>query len=96
MAYQLGTSIYYNTIKDIPIGQELLVWYAPQYAKKLGKSVTPDGVSKGKEKFILQHHQRYCKWSFVRSILISRSLDQVLIHGVLYLRKPCINTLFYV
>ena len=54
MAYQLGTSIYYNTIKDIPIGQELLVWYAPQYAKKLGKSVTPDGVSKGNKKLVKQ------------------------------------------
>ena len=48
-------------VYSIPIGQELLVWYAPQYAKKLGKSVTPDGVSKGKETYmyILQHHQRY-------------------------------------
>ncbi|KAK3087788.1 hypothetical protein FSP39_010593 [Pinctada imbricata] len=46
MAYQLGTSIYYNTIKDVVIGQELMVWYAPQYAKKLGKSVVPDGISK--------------------------------------------------
>lgn len=47
MAYQMGTSIYYNTIRDIEAGEELKVWYAAPYAKKIGKSVTPDGVSRG-------------------------------------------------
>jgi len=47
IAYQLGTSIYYSTTKDIAPGTELRVWYAPQYARRLGKSVEPDGYTKG-------------------------------------------------
>ena len=39
---------------------------------------------------------KYCKPSFVCGVLISRFLDQALIHGILYLRKACLNTLFYV
>ncbi|XP_061188855.1 PR domain zinc finger protein 15-like [Saccostrea echinata] len=46
IAYQMGTSIYYSTIRDIVVGEELKVWYAPPYAKKIGKSVVPDGVSR--------------------------------------------------
>ena len=34
------------------------------------------------------------KPSFVRGILISRFLDQVLFQGVLYSREACLNTLF--
>ncbi|XP_062580194.1 PR domain zinc finger protein 15-like [Saccostrea cucullata] len=46
IAYQMGTSIYYSTIRDIVMGEELKVWYASPYAKKIGKSVVPDGVSR--------------------------------------------------
>ncbi|XP_048730439.2 uncharacterized protein LOC125647703 isoform X2 [Ostrea edulis] len=46
IAYQMGTSIYYSTIRDIALGEELKVWYAAPYARKIGKSVTPDGVSR--------------------------------------------------
>ncbi|KAJ8322332.1 hypothetical protein KUTeg_000803 [Tegillarca granosa] len=46
MAYQLGTSIFYNTTRDIKMGEELKVWYAPQYAKKVGKPTSSDGISK--------------------------------------------------
>lgn len=49
IAYQMGTSIYYSTIRDIALGEELKVWYAAPYARKIGKSVTPDGVSRGKD-----------------------------------------------
>ena len=38
----------------------------------------------------------YCKLSFVCSILILQFLDQILIHGVLYSREACLNSLFYV
>ena len=38
----------------------------------------------------------YCKPSFVRGVLISRFLDQVPIHGVLYLRGVCLKNLIYV
>jgi hypothetical protein len=48
IAYQMGTSIYYSTIRDIVMGEELRVWYAAPYARKIGKSVTPDGISRGK------------------------------------------------
>lgn len=47
MAYQLGTSIFYSTTRNIDPGTELRVWYAPQYAKRLGKQPNPDGYSKG-------------------------------------------------
>lgn len=46
MAYQLGISIYFNTTRDLAIGDELKVWYAPQYARKLKKSLVPDGKTK--------------------------------------------------
>ncbi|XP_041361633.1 zinc finger protein 91-like [Gigantopelta aegis] len=45
IAYTLGVNIFYNTTRDIPAGQQLRVWYAPAYARKLGKSPTPDGVT---------------------------------------------------
>lgn len=46
IAYQLGINIYFNTTRDIAEGDELKVWYASQYAKKLGKSLRPDGKTK--------------------------------------------------
>ncbi|CAC5367640.1 KRAB [Mytilus coruscus] len=46
IAYQLGTSIFYSTTRNIDPGTELRVWYAPQYAKRLGKRPDPDGYSK--------------------------------------------------
>ncbi|OWF45176.1 uncharacterized protein LOC110457344 [Mizuhopecten yessoensis] len=46
IAYQLGTNLYYSTTKDIAPGSELCVWYAPAYARRIGKPEKPDGVSK--------------------------------------------------
>ncbi|XP_060064955.1 uncharacterized protein LOC132545298 [Ylistrum balloti] len=46
IAYQMGTNLYYSTTKDIPPGTELRVWYAPAYARRVGKPELPDGVSK--------------------------------------------------
>ncbi|XP_052764271.1 uncharacterized protein LOC128206110 isoform X2 [Mya arenaria] len=46
IAYQLGSNIFYNTTRDIDVGEELLVWYAPHLARKLGKPREPDGVSR--------------------------------------------------
>ncbi|XP_063407539.1 PR domain zinc finger protein 15-like [Mytilus trossulus] len=46
IAYQLGTSIFYSTTRNIDPGTELHVWYAPQYARRLGKQPNPDGYSK--------------------------------------------------
>ncbi|CAG5130426.1 unnamed protein product [Candidula unifasciata] len=46
MAYQLGINIFFNTTRDVAAGDELKVWYAPQYAKKLKKSLLPDGTTK--------------------------------------------------
>lgn len=48
MAYQLGSNIFYNTTRDIGVGEELLVWYTPTFAKKLGKPPEPDSSYKGK------------------------------------------------
>ncbi|CAI9739536.1 PR domain zinc finger protein 15-like isoform X1 [Octopus vulgaris] len=41
IAYQLGTNIFYNSIRTIQEGEQLKVWYALHYAKKLGKPVKP-------------------------------------------------------
>ena len=35
-AYQYGQNIYYRSIQDIPVGEELLVWYSDSYLKHLG------------------------------------------------------------
>ncbi|KAI8510157.1 PR domain zinc finger protein 15 [Branchiostoma belcheri] len=44
LAYQQGTNIFFLTQKDIPVGGELRVWYAPSYAKKMGQHLqTPGG-----------------------------------------------------
>ncbi|KAL5013449.1 hypothetical protein ScPMuIL_007719 [Solemya velum] len=57
MAYQLGTNIYYNTTQDIQLLEELKVWYAPQYARKMGKPIHPDGVTQvmlGRQVLVVQ------------------------------------------
>lgn len=41
IAYQMGTNIFYSTIKNILQGEQLKVWYASYYAKKLGRPVKP-------------------------------------------------------
>ncbi|CAH1263958.1 ZNF91 [Branchiostoma lanceolatum] len=44
VAYQKGTDVFFLTQKDIPVGGELQVWYAPSYAKKMGQHLlTPGG-----------------------------------------------------
>lgn len=47
IAYQLGNNIFYNTTRDILASEELLVWYAPHFARKLGKPSEPDGETRG-------------------------------------------------
>jgi hypothetical protein len=46
MALQIGLNLFYTTTRTVPAGEELCVWYAPHYAKKLHKSSSPDGLSK--------------------------------------------------
>lgn len=46
IAYQLGNNIFYNTSREITPAEELLVWYAPHFARKLGKPSEPDGESR--------------------------------------------------
>ncbi|XP_053382432.1 uncharacterized protein LOC128549542 isoform X2 [Mercenaria mercenaria] len=46
IAYQLGNNIFYNTTREIIPGEELLVWYAPHFARKLGKPSEPDGETR--------------------------------------------------
>ena len=36
VAFQYRGGIYYRTIRDIPAGKELLVWYGEEYAQELG------------------------------------------------------------
>ncbi|XP_019645696.1 PREDICTED: PR domain zinc finger protein 4-like isoform X2 [Branchiostoma belcheri] len=43
LAYQQGTNIFFLTQKDIPVGGELRVWYAPSYAKKMGQHLQTPG-----------------------------------------------------
>jgi hypothetical protein len=47
IAYQLGNNIFYNSTREITPGEELLVWYAPHFARKLGKPPEPDGMTRG-------------------------------------------------
>ena len=47
MAVQLNSDIFYIVTKVIEPGTELRVWYAPHYARKVGKSTEPDGKTKG-------------------------------------------------
>uniref|UniRef100_A0A1B6GPU9 SET domain-containing protein n=1 Tax=Cuerna arida TaxID=1464854 RepID=A0A1B6GPU9_9HEMI len=52
--YQIGTSIYYCTIRDIEKGQELKVWYSPYYGEKMGVhsfSKPPDLIHSSDEEF---------------------------------------------
>ncbi|XP_013386957.1 uncharacterized protein LOC106156308 [Lingula anatina] len=46
IAFQSGTELYYMNTRRLDANEELKVWYAPHYAKKLGKSAEPDGVTK--------------------------------------------------
>ena len=45
---QMGADIFYIATRNIEVGEELRVWYAPHYARKLGKSPDPDGVTTSK------------------------------------------------
>jgi len=47
MAIQMGLDIFYMTTREVPVGEELLVWYAPHYAKKVGRLPVPDGITVG-------------------------------------------------
>ena len=49
MAVQIGVDIFYLATREIPRGEELLVWYAPHYAKKVGRSSEPDGATVGED-----------------------------------------------
>ncbi|GAB6018885.1 hypothetical protein CHUAL_000543 [Chamberlinius hualienensis] len=40
IAYQIGQSIYFSVLRDIRVHEELRVWYAPFFAKKLGICTT--------------------------------------------------------
>ena len=48
MAVQMGVEIYYMTTRAIQPGEALQVWYAPHYAKKLGQTPQPDGLTSSK------------------------------------------------
>ena len=48
MYYFDCTKMIYPRLCFILQGDELKVWYAPQYAKKLKKSLTPDGKTRCK------------------------------------------------
>lgn len=41
IAYQIVNEVFYTATKAIEKGQELRVWYAPGYARKLGKPIHP-------------------------------------------------------
>ncbi|CAH1774044.1 unnamed protein product [Owenia fusiformis] len=45
IAFQIGSDIYFSNTKKLLPGHELKVWYAPHYAKKLGKPAMPDGIT---------------------------------------------------
>jgi len=49
MVIQIGTDIHYLTTRAIQGGEELAVWYAPSYARKMGRPVEPDGISTSKK-----------------------------------------------
>ncbi|CAH0393851.1 unnamed protein product [Bemisia tabaci] len=43
VAYQVDQKIYYSITKNVNVGDELKVWYAPFYAAKLNKRLLPPG-----------------------------------------------------
>ena len=47
IAVQLGTDIFYIAKQQIEPEEELTVWYAPHYARKLGKDPHPNGTTQG-------------------------------------------------
>ena len=49
VGFQLAGQIYYRVMKDIPSGQELLVWYGSTYAAEMGIDVAAVDRYKGKE-----------------------------------------------
>ena len=49
MATQIGRDIFYITTCHVGAGQQLRVWYAPSYARKLGRPVQPDGKTCSKK-----------------------------------------------
>lgn len=47
VAYQYDGQIYYRSVKDIAVGEELLVWYGHEYGKELGLLNTSMTMSLG-------------------------------------------------
>ncbi|XP_066244842.1 PR domain zinc finger protein 5-like isoform X1 [Euwallacea similis] len=39
ICYQEGEDIYFSSVRDIPAGEELQVWYSPYYAYKMQKNI---------------------------------------------------------
>lgn len=46
IAFQHGSSIYFVTRTDVEPGQELLFWFAKDYARMLGKSIPTPRLSR--------------------------------------------------
>ncbi|KAL0965066.1 hypothetical protein UPYG_G00276300 [Umbra pygmaea] len=49
VACQTGMDIYFYTVRDVPPGQELLVWYCPEFASRLNYPVPGELIKKGNE-----------------------------------------------
>lgn len=47
VAYQYKGNIYYRTVRDVAVGEELLVWYGQEYGKELGLVNSPMTMSLG-------------------------------------------------
>ncbi|ELU09398.1 hypothetical protein CAPTEDRAFT_75757, partial [Capitella teleta] len=45
LAFQYQKKIYYRTLRDIPVGEEILVWYGEEYAAALGILTLPPAKS---------------------------------------------------
>ncbi|XP_014662732.1 PREDICTED: uncharacterized protein LOC106805592 [Priapulus caudatus] len=45
-AFELQNHIYFSTNRTVEPGEELRVWYAPHYARKLGKVTSPGGTQR--------------------------------------------------
>ena len=46
MVIQVGIELIYMTTRAISAGEPLKVWYAPSYAKRINRPLTPDGNTK--------------------------------------------------
>lgn len=69
--FQDKEKIYYLTIRDIDVGEELKVWYAPFYSKKMDKPLLLTSVTEDDEEIPLEEALgKYLTLKFLRKDIV--------------------------